>query len=164
MTPDQPLLEISGLSIDLLVDHELRRVVHGTDLVVREGEALGIVGESGSGKSMTGRAIMRLLPEGAKVDGGLSFDGRSVYEMDRAALRDYRASEVAVIHQDPRSHINPVRTVGDYLLEGVIRARGWDRKRATEVGISTLSELGIPNPQGRMNQYPHELSGGCCSG
>ena len=113
------LLEIDGLHVELPVGEELRPVIHEATLSLAVGEALGLVGESGAGKSMTARAILRLLPEGAKVNGAVRFDGADVLAFDKGALRRFRASDAAMIFQDPTTHINPVRKIGDFLTEAL---------------------------------------------
>jgi ABC-type microcin C transport system duplicated ATPase subunit YejF len=102
----------------------MRSVVHKVDLCVPEGASLALVGESGAGKSMTLRAILRMLPTAAEVAGTISFDGADVGTFDAARLRKYRGSDVGVIFQNARAHINPVRRLGDFLTEGLVRTRG----------------------------------------
>ncbi|MBS1868593.1 MAG: ABC transporter ATP-binding protein [Actinobacteria bacterium] len=161
MTPaPTPLLELDGLRVDLRVDGALRRVIHDVSLRLGVGEAVGLVGESGSGKSITARTIMRLLPRGAEVAGDVRFGGRSVLELGARDLRRYRATDVAMIYQDPRAHLNPVRTIGDFLLEGPVHAVGASRADATEAAVALLRSVGIPDAPRRLRQYPHQLSGG----
>ncbi|WP_327699186.1 ABC transporter ATP-binding protein [Streptomyces sp. NBC_00459] len=159
-TTDEALLEVAHLSVDVLTDHEVCPIVTDVGFRVRAGEALGIVGESGSGKSMTVRAVQRLLARGVRARGTVTFDGRDVYGMSPRALRDWRASEIAMIHQDPRAHINPVRTVGDFLTEGLRLRKGTSRRVAAARAVSRLAEVGIPDGERRLAQYPHQLSGG----
>ena len=119
------LLAVSGLRVTLGAGTVLR----GVDLAIRPGEAVGLVGESGSGKSMTARAIGRLLPRGARSAGTITFDGTDVGALDGKGLRNYRG-QVAMVFQDPRAHVNPVRRIGDFMTEalrtnaGVRKARG----------------------------------------
>ncbi len=153
------VLELDQLAIDLRVGRQLRRVVNGVSLVVGEGEAVGLVGESGAGKSMTSRAVIRLLPEGAVVYGDVRMEGRSVPGMSREELREYRLRDVAMIFQDPRAHVNPVRRIGDFLTEALIE-RGDPRQDAVVRVTGLLERVGIHDPVRRMRQYPHELSGG----
>jgi len=138
---------------------ERRTVVDRVDLQVRTGEALGLVGESGSGKSMTARSVMRLLAPGVRAEGCVMLGGRNILEMDAETLRRTRAERMAMIYQDPRAHINPVRTVGDFLTEGM-RVTGVSRSEATARAVKLLDDVQVSDAQGRMNQYPHELSGG----
>ncbi|MER5756747.1 ABC transporter ATP-binding protein [Streptomyces sp. NPDC002088] len=160
MTTQDPLLTVEHLDIDVTVDHEIRPIVSDVHFQVRAGEALGIVGESGSGKSMTVRAVQRLLAPGVRVRGTVTFDGRDVYGFGPRELRAWRASEIAMIHQDPRAHINPVRTVGDFLTEGLRLREDVTRREAATKAVAQLAEVGIPDGERRMTQYPHQLSGG----
>jgi ABC-type glutathione transport system ATPase component len=123
------VLELDALAVDLRVEGRLRRVIHEVTLNVAESQAVGLVGESGAGKSMTSRAVMRLLPAGAMIRGDIRFQGRSVPAMDAGQLRAFRLRDVAMIFQDPRAHINPVRTIGDFLTEALLE-RGESRRRA----------------------------------
>src|SRR5581483_6549209 len=113
------LLEVQRLTARLPIDGRLQTVLHDVSLTIGEGEAVGLVGESGSGKSMTARAVGRLLPPGATSTGRITFDGTSVPDLRGKALRRYRTDGVAMIFQDPRAHINPVRTIGDFLTEAM---------------------------------------------
>lgn len=153
------VLSIEQLSMDLPMRGGLRRVIHNVTLGVDEGEAVGIVGESGAGKSMTARAVIRLLPEGAVTEGAITFNGTSVLAMGSAALRNYRMRDVAMIFQDPRAAINPVRKIGDFLVEALIE-RGDSATAATAVVTGLLEAVGIDDAARRLRQYPHELSGG----
>jgi peptide/nickel transport system ATP-binding protein len=135
-------------------------VVHDVTLHIAEGEALGLVGASGSGKTMTARAIVRLLPAGAQVRGTIRCRSRPVLQLDREELLRYRASDVATIFQDPRAHINPVRRIGDFLTEALVFAHGAVRSEALAKATRLLGETGIDDPERRLRQYPHELSGG----
>jgi oligopeptide/dipeptide ABC transporter ATP-binding protein len=154
------LLTIRDLAVNLPVGGRLRRVIHDVSLDIAPGEAVGLVGESGSGKSMTARAIARLLPPGAAASGDINFDGSPVLELSKGALRRYRRGGVAMVFQDPAAHINPVRTIGDHLTEGLRLVRGVDRAEARRRAVEMLSEVGITGGERRLRQYPHELSGG----
>jgi oligopeptide/dipeptide ABC transporter ATP-binding protein len=154
------LLELDGLRVGLMLDGSVRTVIHNASLAVSPGEALGLVGESGSGKSLTARAIARLLPGQAVVDGELRFGGAPVYQMGPEALRDYRTRGISQIFQDPRAHINPVRRIGDFLTEALITNLGVPRARARERGLEMLRAVGIEDAPRRLGQYPHQLSGG----
>jgi oligopeptide/dipeptide ABC transporter ATP-binding protein len=153
------VLELDALAVDLPVEGHLRRVIHEVTLNVAESQAVGLVGESGAGKSMTSRAVIRLLPAGATIHGDIRFQGRSVPAMDASQLRAFRLRDVAMIFQDPRAHINPVRTIGDFLTEALLE-RGEPRHRADAIVSGLLSAVGITDAARRMRQYPHELSGG----
>jgi oligopeptide/dipeptide ABC transporter ATP-binding protein len=153
------VLTLDRLAVDLVVEGQRRRVIHDVTLEVGEGEAVGLVGESGAGKSLTSRAVIRLLPEGAVVQGDISYKGQSVTQMNPEALRQYRLRDVAMIFQDPKAHINPVRTVGDFLTEALIE-RGDDEVTSLAVVTELLEVVGIAEASRRLRQYPHELSGG----
>jgi len=153
------LLEVRDLTVRLQMDAGPREVITGTSFEIGAGESMGLVGESGSGKSMTAKAIARLLPEGADCTGRVTFDGADVLALSGDDLRRHRA-QVAVVFQDPRAHINPVRRIDDFMteslrvLENVSRTEG--RRRASDA----LEEVGIDDPAKRLHQFPHELSGG----
>ncbi len=154
-----PLLELDRLAVRLPVHGELSTVIHDASFEIAAGEALGLVGESGSGKSMTARAIMRLLPPRAEISGSVSYLGQSVPGFSRSALRDFRATQIAMIYQDPRAHINPVRTNGDFLLEAML-AQGVRPAAARERAVGLLAQVGIADGGRRLRQYPHQMSGG----
>src|SRR5689334_10716211 len=153
------LLEVDGLTVRLAVEGERRPVLRDVSFTMRPGEALGLVGESGSGKSMTARAVDRLRPRGAEVDGQILFDGRPVGGMSGNPLRRYR-SEVAMIFQDPRAHINPVRRIGDFMTEALRTTGGVPVREASTRAVDMLGQVGIEDGERRLHQYPHELSGG----
>ena len=154
-----PLLAIEGLTVRLPVEGEQRAVLRDVSIALRPGEALGLVGESGSGKSMTARAVDRLLPPGAEVEGSIRFDGHDVMGLTGAEFRAYR-DDVAMIFQDPRAHINPVRRIGDFMTEALRTNGGVPKAEAARRAIGLLRNVGIPDGERRLHQYPHELSGG----
>jgi oligopeptide/dipeptide ABC transporter ATP-binding protein len=158
-TTGEPLLRLDELTVDLPVEQEMRPVLHGVSLEIRPGEAVGLVGESGSGKSMTARAIDRLLPRGARVGGSIGFDGADVMTLAGGDLRRFR-SEVAMIFQDPRAHVNPVRRIGDFMTEALRTNAGVSVDEASERAVTLLADVGIEDGRKRLRQYPHELSGG----
>jgi oligopeptide/dipeptide ABC transporter ATP-binding protein len=153
------LLEIEHLAVQLPVEGRMQTVLHDVSLSIGEGEAVGLVGESGSGKSMTARAVARLLPPGARTTGDIRYRGRIVTDLRGAALREYRG-EVAMIFQDPRAHINPVRSIGDFMTEALRTNGGVDRSAARSRAVQALADVGIPDGERRCKQFPHELSGG----
>ncbi|USQ86402.1 ABC transporter ATP-binding protein [Streptomyces phaeoluteigriseus] len=160
MTGSPPLLAIEDLRIDLPTRDGMRPVIHRVDLTVPAGTAVGLVGESGSGKSMTARAVLRLLPAAARATGTVRLDDRDVATLGTAQLRALRGREVAMIFQDPRAHINPVRTVGDFLTEALITTRGVRPGVAETTVTALLRDVGIADAARRMRQRPPELSGG----
>jgi oligopeptide/dipeptide ABC transporter ATP-binding protein len=121
------------------------------------GEALALVGESGSGKSMTARAIVRLLPRGAAIDGSVTYDGGDVYALRGGRLRSFR-HRVSMVYQDPRAHTNPVRRIGDFMTETLRETM--PRAEASRRAAEMLDEVGIHDSKRRLRQFPHELSGG----
>jgi oligopeptide/dipeptide ABC transporter ATP-binding protein len=154
-----PLLAVDGLTVLLPVEGSSRAVLRDVSLTVRAGEAVGLVGESGSGKSMTARAIDRLLPRGAQVHGQIRFRGRDVSELAGPELRSFRTS-VAMIFQDPRAHVNPVRRIGDFMTEALRTNLRVPPDEARKRAVDMLAQVGIDDGRKRMRQYPHELSGG----
>ncbi|MEU6844660.1 ABC transporter ATP-binding protein [Streptomyces sp. NPDC046716] len=157
---DDSLLRFENLHVTLPVKGEHRTVIHRVDLDVRAGSSVGLVGESGSGKSLTARSVLRLLPPGAHVTGDVRFDGDSVPAMNPAALRTLRSRDIAMVFQDPRAHINPLRTIGDFLTEGLVSVRGTVRSKAEAQATALLEEVGIADAARRLRQRPAELSGG----
>ena len=153
------LLEVQNLSVWLPVDGSPQSILTGVSLTVEEGQALGIVGESGSGKSMTARAIARLLPPAAEIAGTVTFDGTDPYDLKGAALRRFR-SQVPIVFQDPRAHINPLRRIGDFMCEGALAGGGQSKAAALKKATTLLADMGIKDPVRCLHQYPHELSGG----
>ncbi|GAA4987960.1 ABC transporter ATP-binding protein [Yinghuangia aomiensis] len=154
------MLEITNLRVRLPVEGQPRTVIHDVSFAIGAGEAFGLIGESGSGKSMTAKAVARLLPEGAACEGAIVFDDRPVLELGGEDLRRYRSHDVAMIFQDPRASINPVRTVGDFLTEAARTNLGMRRPAAEEKAVALLAEVGIADGGRRLRQYPHQLSGG----
>ncbi|NYV72772.1 ABC transporter ATP-binding protein [Streptomyces sp. UH6] len=154
------LLAIENL--DLAVKHRgsMRPLVHDVDLAVGAAESVGLVGESGSGKSMTIKAAMRLLPRNASVGGSVEFDGRDVNRLGRRDLARFRSRDVALIHQDPRAHINPNRTIAQFVTEGVVHTGMMSEEAALERACALMRDVGIPDPEKRLKQFPHQLSGG----
>ena len=154
-----PLLELSDLSLMLEMNGAKRPVLRDVSLMVRRGEALGLVGESGSGKTMTARAIGRLLPRGAEVHGSIRFGGTDIGPLAGAQLRQYR-SKVAMIFQDPRAHINPVRRIGDFMTEALRANLRMPAAQAQRRAVDALAQVGIEDAARRLRQYPHQMSGG----
>jgi ABC-type dipeptide/oligopeptide/nickel transport system ATPase component len=152
-----PLLELTGVGIDVGAGRARRRVVEGVDLTVAPGECVGIVGESGSGKSLTLRSVIGLLPRGVRQSvGELRFDG-APYRPE-----DLRGHGIAMVFQEPMTALNPTRRAGDLIADGVISGRRGrvPRRRAREIAVDLMREVGIPDPARRARAFPHELSGG----
>ncbi|MFE5621887.1 ABC transporter ATP-binding protein [Streptomyces virginiae] len=153
-----PLLEYDALGVTL--PGTARPILDGIDLRVGAGEVVALVGESGSGKSVTARAALGLFPAGADITGQVRVAGTGLVGADAARLRDVRTNKAAMIYQDPRAAINPVRRVGDFLTEPLRLAHGWSKDRAAVRAAELLDAVGLPDPVRHLNQYPHELSGG----
>nr|WP_183344279.1 ABC transporter ATP-binding protein [Conexibacter arvalis] len=137
-----------------------RTILRDVSLRLDAGRTLGLVGESGSGKSMTARSILRLLPAGARTEGTVRFDGASLPDLSPAQLRRVRAHEIAMVFQDPRAHVNPVRTIGDFLTEALVLNDGVAAAEARDRARAGLADVGLSEPDRRLDQHPHELSGG----
>lgn len=156
-----PLFEVRDLRVSFGRNGAFAEAVRGISLHVDHGEVLGIVGESGSGKSVGMLAALGLQPAGARVTGSVRFKGRELVGLPRSALRELRGSRIAMIFQDPLSSLNPVMTVGDQIAEAVrLHNAGMSRKAARDRAKDLLDLVAIPQPDRRLNQYPHEFSGG----
>jgi oligopeptide/dipeptide ABC transporter ATP-binding protein len=158
MTP--PLLSLDSVTTHLHADHRAWSVVDDVSFELYRGEVIGLVGESGSGKSMTARTILRLLPKGASTRGAIRLEDTDLLSLGNRALRETRARRIAVIFQDPRAHIDPLWTIGDYLTEGLRVHRGVTRSRALRTARQLLADVGIEDGDRVLGSYPHQLSGG----
>ncbi|KUJ69691.1 ABC transporter ATP-binding protein [Streptomyces albus subsp. albus] len=154
-----PVLEIDGLGVRLPAGKAARPILDGVDLRVLPGETVGLVGESGSGKSVACRSVLGLLPAGARTTGAVRVAGRDVLAMSRAELAAVRARQVAMVFQDPRASVNPLRRVGDFLTEG-LRAAGATAAESTARAVELLDAVGIRDAPGALRRRPHEFSGG----
>ena len=156
------ILEVKGLEVGFHTYRGVVRAVRGVSFEVKKGEALGIVGESGCGKSVTAQAVMGLLPkEVAEVSGGSAvFDGEELLSLEEAAKRRIRGNRLAMIFQDPMTSLNPVLSIGTQLTEGLCLHRGLDAEAARLRAVELLQLVGIPAPEQRLADYPHQFSGG----
>ena len=155
------LLAVEKLAIDVDRDGSTHRLVHDASFSVDRGETLAIVGESGSGKSLSALAVIGLLSEGLRVaSGAIRFAGQDITALDEPARNDLRGSEISMIFQEPMTSLNPVRSIGHQITEGMRLKLGLTRRQARARALELLEEVGISDPQQRLKQYPHQLSGG----
>jgi peptide/nickel transport system ATP-binding protein len=154
------VVEIRDLEISFATDGEPVRAVNGVSLAVKAGEVLAIVGESGSGKTVTAKTILGLLPSTATVSGAVLLGANDVVQVSGKRLREIRGTDVAMVFQEPSTALNPVYTVGWQIAEG-LRAHGkYSKKEARAKAIEILTKVGIPEPEQRVDYYPHQFSGG----
>ena len=154
------LLSVEDVSVDLPTPRGNLRAVDHVDLRIGAGRTLGVVGESGCGKTMLSRAILQLLPKKAKLSGRVRFDGRDLVRLDPEGLRKLRGRSLAVVFQDPMTSLNPVLTIGTQLIETLQEHLELDAVAAKRRSVELLAAVGIPAPEQRLTQYPHQLSGG----
>ncbi len=156
------LLEVKGLKTHFFTDEGVVRAVDGVDLYINKGETLGVVGESGCGKSVTALSVMRLIPQppGRIVEGEILYNGRNLLRLSGAEMRKIRGKEIAMIFQEPMTSLNPVFTVGEQIAEAVRLHEGLGRRDAMDKTVEMLRIVHIPNPERRVKEYPHQLSGG----
>jgi oligopeptide/dipeptide ABC transporter ATP-binding protein len=161
LAPTGDVLEVRDLNVRIATRRGTVRAVDGVSFSVPRGEAMGIVGESGSGKSMTLRAILGVLPPGAKITGGqVLLDGQDLTALSARRLNALRGPKLAMIFQEPMSALNPVMRVGWQIAEGPRLHLGLSRARGRERALELMRRVGIPDPERRFAAYPHEFSGG----
>ncbi len=159
--PGEMLLEIRDLQTSFYTRDGVVKAVDGVNLYVKRGEVLGLVGESGCGKSVTSLSILRLVSQPGKIDGGeILFEGSNLLELSTGEMTKIRGDRIAMIFQQPQSSLNPVFKVGDQLAEVLQIHQGMNKKQGWARAVELLEQVGIPDPQRRVNAYPHELSGG----
>jgi peptide/nickel transport system ATP-binding protein len=160
--PDVPLLDVRNLETHFLTDRGVVRAVDGVSLHINAGETLGVVGESGSGKSVTALSIMRLIrePPGRIAAGEIRYRGVNLLDVSSEQMRKIRGKEIAMIFQEPMTSLNPVFTVGEQIAESIRLHEGLSRRDAADKSIEMLRVVHIPNPERRVKEYPHLLSGG----
>ena len=158
----EPLLQVKGLCVEFNTRKGNVRVLNHLDLHLFPGEALGIVGESGCGKSMTALSIMRLVPvpPGNISAGQILLNDTDLLQLKEGQMQDIRGNEISMIFQEPMTSLNPVFTIGSQVSENIRRHQETTRAEAKEKTIQMLDAVGIPVPELRIHQYPHELSGG----
>lgn len=156
------MLEVKDLKTQIDTNEGVVRAVDGVSFTVKAGETLGIVGESGSGKSVLAHSIMQLNPKPPAFypEGEILFEGRSILELSEKELRKIRGNEIAMIFQDPMSSLNPVFKIGAQLIEAILTNEKMSKKAAKQRAIELLQDVGIPDAERRLQDYPHQFSGG----
>jgi peptide/nickel transport system ATP-binding protein/oligopeptide transport system ATP-binding protein len=158
----EALLKVSGLQTHFTTEEGIVKAVDGVDFEVQKGQILGIVGESGCGKSITSLSIMRLVagPQGKIVGGQILFQGTNLLALTEPQMREIRGNRISLISQDPMTSLNPVLTVGEQIMEAIILHQKVDRATARKRAIEMLEAVGIPAASSRIDDYPHQFSGG----
>lgn len=168
---DNVILDIKDLTTYFYLDEGVLKAVDGVDLQIKEGKTLGIVGESGCGKSVTSQAIMQIVPSPGKITGQINLykrKGKQLSEpVDIAKLdpfgpeiRDIRGGDIAMIFQEPMKAFSPIHTIGNQICEAILLHNTKDEKEAREIALNMLKKVGMSNAEQRLDEYPHQLSGG----
>jgi oligopeptide/dipeptide ABC transporter ATP-binding protein len=158
----EPLLKVCGLTVEFSTDQGIVRAVDDTSFSVNAGETLGLVGESGCGKTVTGLALLGLIPSppGRIVSGSIEFMGRDLAKIDEQEFRNLRGRDIAMIFQEPMTALNPVFRIGSQMRDILMRHQKLSRRQSHAAAIELLAKVGISAPEKRIDDYPHELSGG----
>ena len=157
----EKMLEVKGMRTSFFTHVGEVKAIRGVDFYLDKGEAVGIVGESGSGKSVTSLSVMRLLQFPGKLTGGeVFFDGEDLAKKSDKEMQTIRGNEISMIFQDPMTSLNPVFTIGNQIMEAIIKHQKMSKDQARQKAIDMLKLVGIPSPEKRIDQYPHEFSGG----
>ena len=158
----EALLEVTDLRTYFRTPRGIVHAVDGVSFTLERGKTLGVVGESGSGKTVLARSIMRLLPKSTTIHptGKVVFEGRNLLDLSTKEMQDVWGEEIAMVFQDPMTSLNPVVKIGRQITEGLRHHLDMSKSEAREAAIALLTSVGIPEPIRRLNQYPHELSGG----
>jgi oligopeptide/dipeptide ABC transporter ATP-binding protein len=158
----EPLLEIRDLQTHFFTDDGVVRAVDGVSIAIAPGETLAVVGESGSGKSVTALSVLRLVayPPGRIVGGSIRFRGRDLLSLSEAEMRGIRGREISMIFQEPMTSLNPVYTCGEQIMEVLELHLKLNRTAAKQQAVELLKKVGIPSPEQRVDDYPHQMSGG----
>lgn len=155
------LLEVKDLQVSFYTYAGEVQAVRDVSFSLGKGETLAIVGESGSGKSVTSKSIMRLLAKSAKIkNGSIRFEGKELASLPEKQMQGIRGKEISMIFQDPMTSLNPTMTIGRQITEVLRKHRNMGRGEAAKRAVELLNQVGIPNPEKRLKQYPHQLSGG----
>ena len=158
----EPLLDVRGLRTQFFTDRGVVRAVDDVSFAIRPGQTLAVVGESGCGKSVTSLSIMRLVPQppGRIVAGEIRFDGTDLLKLSERRMRKIRGNQISMIFQEPMTSLNPVFRVREQIGEVLRLHQGLDKAAAREKSIDLLRQVGIPSPESRVDDYPHQMSGG----
>ncbi|MDH5762503.1 MAG: ABC transporter ATP-binding protein [Nitrospinota bacterium] len=156
------LLEIQNLSTFFYIEEGVVQSVRNVDLSLRKGETLALVGESGCGKSVTALSILRLIPSppGKFETGNIFFNGKNIFSKTEKEMEQLRGNDISMIFQEPMTSLNPIFTIGDQIAESIILHQKKNKTEARELTLALLRQVAIPSPERRIDQYPHELSGG----
>ncbi len=156
------LLKVKDLSVSFATDEGQVQALDAVDFEVKQGQTLGLVGESGCGKSVTALSVMRLLPRPmGEINGGsIHFEGKDLLKLTPDEMRQVRGNEIGMIFQEPMNALNPVSSIGDQISESFLLHQDITKKEAWQKSIEMLDEVGIPVPENRVFEYPHQLSGG----
>jgi oligopeptide/dipeptide ABC transporter ATP-binding protein len=156
------LLDLRDLKTYFFTSDGVAKAVDGVSYQLHRGETLGVVGESGCGKSVTALSILRLVPDppGRTVGGEIMFEGNNLLRLPRGEMRRIRGNEISMIFQEPMTSLNPVFTIGNQISEAIILHQGLSKRDALAKSIEMLQKVGIPAPERRVHEYPHQLSGG----
>ena len=157
-----PLLEIENLSTFFHTEDNIVKSVRNVDLAIHKGETLALVGESGCGKSVTALSVMRLIPTppGRFESGRILFKGQDLLQTSKAEMQNIRGNEISMIFQEPMTSLNPIFTIGNQIMEAIRLHQDKTESQARELALQVLRQVAIPSPESRIDQYPHELSGG----
>ncbi len=161
-TEPKPLVEIQNLSVHFDTDRGVVPAVNNVTYSIFEGETLGLVGESGCGKSVTAHSIIRLIPkpQGRVASGQIRFRGENLVTATEKRIREIRGNDISMIFQEPMTSLNPVFTVGNQITEAILEHQEIEEDAAWDLAIGMLRKVGIPSPEIRIDEYPHQLSGG----
>lgn len=161
-TTDRPLLEVSDLTVLFHTDQGTARAVDGISFHLHRGETLALVGESGCGKSVSALALLRLIPSppGSIDSGSVLFDGQALLDLPEKAMRELRGNDISMVFQEPMSSLNPVFRIGEQIIAVLRLHQSRSKAEAREASISLLKQVGIPEAERRLDDYPHQLSGG----
>src|ERR687884_242332 len=155
------LLEVKDLNVHFNTEDGVVRAVDGVSFELERGKVLGIVGESGSGKSVTAMTLMGLTRDvNTRFQGEVLYKGRDLLKLPETAMQDFRGNEIGMIFQDPMTSLNPVYRIGEQIVEAIRTHEDIDKRHARRRAVELLRQVGIPNPESRVDDFPHQFSGG----